>query len=107
MTARPLVVAAVLAAGLAAAVAACGPRREDASAAGSQRDSTAVPATAAVDTSRTDSATAPADTSKAVPTSGSAATKARPDSNLGRDSAYGPKFGIDSKGNVTPLPKKP
>ncbi len=87
-------------------------RTEGASAGGAATDSSSRPDSAAsaaplADSSRADSARA--DTSAAAPTAataGKASTKQ--DQYLGRDSAFGPKFAVDSAGKLVPIgTKKP
>lgn len=86
---RPALVAAL------ALATACGQAREDSAAVESARpDSGGAPAVGV----------APANTGVKVQTSSKAVQKA--DSIIGRDSAAGPTFEIDAKGNTTPI-KKP
>ena len=86
-----------------AAAAACAPKAEDVPS--TRADSATVVDSVRADSVRRDSLRADSvrvrgDT---IPT---VRARSRPDSIIGRDSAFGPTFTIDAKGKVTPI-KKP
>lgn len=79
---------------------ACAPKGETASE-GSASDSTAVaPVLTSPASAITDSAT------KANATTKAGTTPAKPSGIVGRDSAFGPSFIVDSTGKMVPIPAK-